>query len=61
VSVKPKQKRRPPGEGDGAVECFQLGSSGQSETYRKPTRPATLTLRTIRNDEGHFQGLEVAR
>lgn len=60
MSPKLKQKRRPLGKGDGALECLQLGGSGQVETYRKAPRRATLTLRTVFNDDGHFLGLEAA-
>ena len=56
--TKPKQKRRPLGR-DGALECLQLGGSGQVKSYRKTPSRATLLI-AIWNDDGHFCGLEVA-
>ena len=57
--TKPKQKRRPLGR-DGALECLEFGGSGQVKTYAKTSLRATLRLVTIWNDDGHFQGWEVA-
>ena len=58
MSLKPKQKRRPLGKGDGAAnQCLQLGGSGQFQPYSKAGRRATI-LREIRDEQGRFQGLE---
>ena len=56
--------RAPPTKNPGAL----AGATGvrdryEAETqtsYRQPDRPARLTFRSIFNDDGHFQGLEVA-
>ncbi len=58
--ARPVQKRRPLGKGDGALECLQLGGSGQVKSYSKTRLRATLTLTPIINDDGHFCGLEAA-
>lgn len=55
----PKQKRRPLGKGTGALECLQLGGSGQVDSYPKQPPSAMWRLRSIWNDDGHFQGWEV--
>ena len=55
-----QQKTPAPGKGVGGSELVPRGSE-RFGTYTNRGLVATLTLRSIINDDGHFQGLEVAR
>jgi hypothetical protein len=57
VSAPPDGKRRPLGKGNGALKSL-AGGSERLPSYSKAPRPATLTLQTVFNDDGHFLGLE---
>ena len=55
-----QQKTPAPGKGDGGSEIVPRGSE-RFGNYTNRGLVATLTLRSIFNDDGHFQGMEVAR
>ena len=58
--------RAPPTKNPGALAGatgVPKGSGGkleQTQTYSRNGAPARLTFRSVFNDDGHFQGLEVA-
>ena len=54
------EKTPAPGNGDGG-SCIVSRGSVRSGNYTQPGFVATVTLRSIFNDDGHFLGLEVAR
>jgi|TARA_R100000149_G_scaffold58307_1_gene27271 hypothetical protein len=45
----------------GADRGHKLSGSGQGKPYTERPSAARILLRSIVSDDGHFQGLEVAR
>jgi hypothetical protein len=64
--ARPKEKNHPPERRNpataatvhGAFGNPELGGSGRKEAYPTRAPRATLTLRSIHDEQGRFQGLE---
>ena len=57
----PKRERPPASDNAGRAPVDLLGGFDHLKYYRKRPFPATLISRPILSEDGHWQGLEVAR
>jgi hypothetical protein len=57
--MPPKTKLPPPGKGRRATVGADLDGSARQEKHAKPGYAARYCLRSIHDEDGRFQGLEI--